>query len=106
MTLAPKYDPKESEARWQSFWEKEGVYRFDPESGREIYSIDTPPPTVSGKLHIGHVFSYTQTEIVARYQRQLGKEVMYPFGFDDNGLPNRSRNDRCEIRWEEALMVL
>lgn len=81
-----KYNAEETEKKLTSFWENEKVYEFDL-NDENIYSIDTPPPTVSGKIHIGHIFSYTQTEIIARYQRMLGKNVFYPFGFDDNGLP-------------------
>ena len=80
------------EARWGARWEAEGVYRFDRGRGRsEVFSIDTPPPTVSGSLHVGHVFSYTQTDCVARYQRMRGREVFYPMGWDDNGLPTERR---------------
>ena len=80
------------EDRWSAQWEKEGTYRFDPTRDRaRVYSIDTPPPTVSGSLHVGHVFSYTQTDIVARYRRMTGKAVFYPIGWDDNGLPTERR---------------
>ncbi len=80
------------EDRWNGAWENQGTYRFDPSKTREeIYSIDTPPPTVSGSLHVGHVFSYTHTDTVARYQRMRGKEVFYPMGWDDNGLPTERR---------------
>ena len=73
-------------------WERDGTYRFDRTKSRDqIYSIDTPPPTVSGSLHVGHVFSYTHTDIVARFQRMRGKEVFYPMGWDDNGLPTERR---------------
>ncbi len=82
-----KYDPLQRESHWRKFWEQKGVYNFDPESDAEIYSIDTPPPTVSGKMHIGHAYSYTQQDLIARYQRMRGKNVFYPFGTDDNGLP-------------------
>jgi valyl-tRNA synthetase len=80
------------EDRWSAWWESEGIYRFDTSRSRaDVYSIDTPPPTVSGSLHVGHVFSYTQTDIVARYQRMTGKAVFYPIGWDDNGLPTERR---------------
>ena len=75
------------EAKWRSIWDEQGTYRFDRSKTRdEVYSIDTPPPTVSGSLHIGHVMSYTHTDTLARYQRMRGREVFYPMGWDDNGL--------------------
>ncbi|MCU0270900.1 MAG: valine--tRNA ligase [Acidimicrobiales bacterium] len=80
------------EARWDAVWEEQGTYRFDRTRNRdEVYSIDTPPPTVSGSLHVGHVFSYTHTDTIARYQRMRGREVFYPMGWDDNGLPTERR---------------
>jgi valyl-tRNA synthetase len=80
------------EAKWIPRWERTGVYRFDRTRPRaEVYAIDTPPPTVSGSLHVGHVFSYTHTDIVARFQRMRGKAVFYPMGWDDNGLPTERR---------------
>src|SRR5690242_11778394 len=80
------------EAKWMAQWEQSGVYRFDRSRSRgEIYSIDTPPPTVSGSLHVGHVFSYTHTDIIARFKRMSGKVVFYPMGWDDNGLPTERR---------------
>jgi len=80
------------EARWAAVWDEQGTYHFDRTKTREqVFSIDTPPPTVSGSLHVGHVFSYTHTDIVARYQRVRGLEVFYPMGWDDNGLPTERR---------------
>ena len=80
------------EARWGERWEAEGTYAFDRTATRaDVFSIDTPPPTVSGSLHVGHIFSYTHTDTVARYQRMQGKAVFYPMGWDDNGLPTERR---------------
>jgi valyl-tRNA synthetase len=80
------------EAKWTPVWESTGVYRFDGSRQRgDVYSIDTPPPTVSGSLHVGHVFSFTHTDVVARFQRMRGKAVFYPMGWDDNGLPTERR---------------
>jgi valyl-tRNA synthetase len=80
------------EAKWGQVWDEEGTYTFRrPDSRDEVFSIDTPPPTVSGSLHVGHVFSYTHTDTVARYQRMRGKQVFYPMGWDDNGLPTERR---------------
>ena len=80
------------EEKWTARWEAEGTYRFDRSRPRdEVYAIDTPPPTVSGSLHVGHVFSFTHTDIVARFQRMRGKAVFYPMGWDDNGLPTERR---------------
>ncbi|WP_156325872.1 valine--tRNA ligase [Nonomuraea sp. SBT364] len=77
---------------WVARWDEQGTYRFDRTSPRErVYAIDTPPPTVSGSLHVGHVFSYTHADIMARHQRMLGKSVFYPIGWDDNGLPTERR---------------
>lgn len=85
--LSKKYNPTESEKKWQDYWKEHDIYKYNPESTKETFSIDTPPPTVSGSIHIGHIFSYTQAEMIARFQRMQGKNVFYPFGFDDNGLP-------------------
>jgi valyl-tRNA synthetase len=80
------------EDKWIARWEAEGTYAFvRPGSRSEVFSIDTPPPTVSGSLHVGHVFSYTHTDLIARYQRMTGKHVFYPIGWDDNGLPTERR---------------
>ncbi|CAN5436307.1 valine--tRNA ligase [soil metagenome] len=80
------------EAKWGDRWEAAGTYRFDRTAERaDVFSIDTPPPTVSGSLHVGHIFSYTHTDTIARYQRMQGKAVFYPMGWDDNGLPTERR---------------
>lgn len=85
--LDKKYNFLEKEEKWLNYWKKNQTYKFKRD-GREVYSIDTPPPTVSGNIHIGHIFSYSQTEMIARYKRLRGYNVFYPFGFDDNGLPS------------------
>ena len=80
------------ERKWSTRWDEQGTYRFNRSAPRDrIFSINTPPPTVSGDLHVGHVFSYTHTDTVARYQRMQGREVFYPMGWDDNGLPTERR---------------
>ena len=78
---------KEIESQILRFWEKEKIYKFNPKSKKKIFSIDTPPPTVSGKMHVGHSFSYSQQDFIARFKRMSSLEVFYPFGTDDNGLP-------------------
>lgn len=85
--LDKKYNFLEKEEKWLNYWKENQTYKFKRD-GREVYSIDTPPPTVSGNIHIGHIFSYSQTEMIARYKRLRGYNVFYPFGFDDNGLPS------------------
>jgi len=79
-------DLKQIEEKWKKYWEKEKIYKFNPNSKKKIYSIDTPPPTVSGNMHMGHAFSYAQQDFIARYKR-MSADVFYPFGTDDNGLP-------------------
>lgn len=86
--LDGKYRFEESEPKWQNYWQERDIYRFEREDVlREIYSIDTPPPTVNGKIHMGHLSSYMHIETVARHHRMKGENVYFPFGFDDNGLP-------------------
>ncbi|WP_121543239.1 valine--tRNA ligase [Candidatus Rickettsia colombianensi] len=82
------YNFTENEKKWQQIWQEKQIYAYNPNvSKEETYVIDTPPPTVSGQLHIGHVYSYTQTDFIVRFQRMIGKNIFYPMGFDDNGLP-------------------
>ena len=96
------------EEKWGAWWEREGTYRFDRSRPRDqVYSIDTPPPTVSGSLHVGHVFSYTHTDIIARFQRMRGQEVFYPMGWDDNGLPTERRvQNYFGVRCDPSLPYL
>ncbi|HTJ72468.1 MAG TPA: valine--tRNA ligase [Actinospica sp.] len=91
--------------KWSKVWADAGTYRFvAPESRERVYSIDTPPPTVSGSLHVGHVFSYTHTDLIARYQRMRGRHVFYPMGWDDNGLPTERRvQNHFGVRCEPSL---
>jgi valyl-tRNA synthetase len=93
------------EAKWQARWEAEGTYRFDPTAPRErVFSIDSPPLTASGTLHVGHVFSYTHTDLIARYQRMRGRTVFYPVGWDDNGLPTERRvENHFGVRCDPSL---
>jgi valyl-tRNA synthetase len=87
-TLEGSYNFQESEKKWQKFWEDNKTYKWNNSEKREnSFVIDTPPPTVSGQLHMGHLFSYTQTDFIARYKRMKGMNIFYPMGFDDNGLP-------------------
>jgi valyl-tRNA synthetase len=92
ITLPEKPALEGLEAKWTERWEALGTYRFDRTRDRaDVFSIDTPPPTVSGSLHVGHVFSFTHTDVIARFQRMRGKAVFYPMGWDDNGLPTERR---------------
>jgi valyl-tRNA synthetase len=82
------YNFTENEKKWQKIWQEKQIYAYDKNIAKEeTYVVDTPPPTVSGQLHIGHVYSYTQTDFIVRFQRMIGKNIFYPMGFDDNGLP-------------------
>lgn len=110
--LQKKYKFNESEQKWQHFWKEQGVYLWNESESREnTYVVDTPPPTVSGQLHIGHVYSYTHTDFVVRYQRMQGKNIFYPIGFDDNGLPTerlveKKKNIRaCNMKREEFVAI-
>jgi len=86
-TIPKRYEAMNVEPKWQQYWEDKRVNSFQPRKGRIVYSIDTPPPTVSGNLHMGHCYSYSQTDFYARFWRMNGRAVFYPMGWDDNGLP-------------------
>ena len=111
--LPKHFDAAEAERRWNERWQAEGVYHWDASLPRErTFVIDTPPPTVSGSLHVGHVFSYTQTDVCARYRRMRGMNVFYPMGWDDNGLPTERRvqnyyHVRCDpkLPYEPGLVL-
>jgi len=86
MELPKTYDPKTVEQKWTQYWHDHNLHAYDPKKS-PVYTIDTPPPTISGKIHIGHAFSYSQQDFLARYQRMKGRNVFFPFGIDNNGLP-------------------
>jgi valyl-tRNA synthetase len=96
VNLGMAYDAKKVEEKIRKFWEKEKIYRFDPKKKGKVYSIDTPPPTVSGDMHIGHAFSYAQQDFIARFHRMALGAVFYPFGTDDNGLPTERLIERIK----------
>jgi valyl-tRNA synthetase len=111
-TLPTHFDSKRAEEKWDAAWTASGIYAYEEGAAREQFVIDTPPPTVSGSLHVGHVFSYTQTDVLARYQRMRGKNVFYPMGWDDNGLPTERRvqnyyHVRCDpqLPYERELLL-
>ena len=85
--MEKRYDFAANEKKWQEYWADNDIYKYDSDSAERVYSIDTPPPTVNGKIHVGHLSSYTHIEIVARHHRMKGEAVYFPFGYDDNGLP-------------------
>jgi valyl-tRNA synthetase len=94
MTIPKQYNPQEAEPRWMERWQQAGIYHFLPDAQGPIYSIDTPPPTVSGNLHLGHVYSYSHPDFIARFWRMRGHRVYYPMGYDDNGLPTERLVER------------
>jgi valyl-tRNA synthetase len=85
--IPKRYESASVEPKWQQFWEEKGVYHFNPDDNRPVYAVDTPPPTVSGDLHLGHCYSYSHPDFYIRFQRMNGKNIFYPMGWDDNGLP-------------------
>jgi valyl-tRNA synthetase len=102
--LGPHFESAPAEEKWSRAWQERGVYRFREQADQPSYVIDTPPPTVSGSLHVGHVLSYTQTDVVARHRRMRGRNVFYPMGWDDNGLPTERRvQNYFHVRCEPAL---
>src|SRR5262245_9042690 len=102
--LGPHFESAPAEEKWSRAWQESGAYRFREDAPGPAYVIDTPPPTVSGSLHVGHVFSYTQTDVVARHRRMRGLNVFYPMGWDDNGLPTERRvQNYYHVRCEPAL---
>ena len=103
MALAKKFDFKKTQERIRAFWDENGIYRFESGAGQPVYSIDTPPPTVSGRLHLGHVYSYSHADFIARFQRMRGHAVFYPMGFDDNGLPTEQLVERTLGRKAEEM---
>jgi valyl-tRNA synthetase len=104
MNIPEKPSLQGLEAKWDAAWEEQGTYRFDRSSPREdVYAIDTPPPTVSGTLHLGSAFGYIQTDAIARFQRMRGAALFYPMGWDDNGLPTERRvQNHFGVRCEPA----
>lgn len=102
MELPKKFDAGEVESRCQQVWNAQAIYAWDSTRGREeTFVVDTPPPTVSGSLHVGHLFSYSHQDFIVRFQRMCGKNIFFPIGWDDNGLPTERRvqnlyNVKCE----------
>lgn len=87
MDMPNKYDAASIEEKWQRYWEEQRLYAWDSSRPREeTFVVDTPPPTVSGSLHVGHMFSYSHQDFIVRYQRMKGKNIFFPIGWDDNGL--------------------
>ena len=90
--LAKHFEAQSAEIRWDEVWQETGIYRWEANRSREeTFVVDTPPPTASGSLHVGHVFSYTQADVMVRYKRMCGMNIFYPMGWDDNGLPTERR---------------
>ncbi len=103
--LPRRYDAAETEGRWERAWREAKLHHYDETRPREeTFVVDTPPPTVSGALHIGHVFSYTQTDVIVRYQRMRGRNIFYPMGWDDNGVPTERRvQNLFHVRCDPSL---
>ncbi len=112
MTFDKKYKPQEKEAEILKFWQKNNINKFDENSNKPIFSIDTPPPTMSGKMHIGHAFSFAQQDFIARFKKMMGYNVFYPFGTDDNGLATEKlvqkakKVDLRRVERKEAVKIV
>src|SRR5690348_15911131 len=94
VSLSKRYEPGKTEPDLRDFWLSAGIYHFHSADPRPVYAIDTPPPTVSGRLHLGHTYSYSHTDFMARFWRMNGYNVFYPMGYDDNGLPTERLLER------------
>ena len=111
MEMQKSYHPQEAEKRWTQRWEKRETYKFDQRSDKPIYSIDTPPPTISGVMHMGHASSFSQQDFIARFRRMQGFNVFYPFGTDDNGLATEKLVQKArgvnlrKAKREEAIKI-
>ena len=112
MAFDKKYIAKEKETQIRKFWEENKIFEFDKNSKKLIFSIDTPPPTMSGKMHIGHAYSFSQQDFIARYKKMNGYEIFYPFGTDDNGLPTEKlvqkakKVDLRRVNRSEAIKIV
>src|SRR5690606_22076098 len=104
-TIAKHFDAEHAQQRWGEAWEARGIYHYDPARPRhETFVVDTPPPTVSGALHVGHVFSYTHTDVIVRQRRTLVQNIFYPMGSCDNGLPTeRHVHSHFHVRCDPSL---
>lgn len=112
MEFPKKYKPKEVEEKWREYWKEENIYRFTPDSGKPVFSIDTPPAYISAEqLHVGHAMSYSQAEFIVRYKRMRGFNIFYPMGFDDNGLPterfveSKYKINKSDIKRDEFIKL-
>ena len=94
MALNKRHDPQTEETRLLAWWTDNEVYHFNPDSPAPVYAVDTPPPSVSGNLHLGHLYSYAHADFFARFRRMRGDNVFYPMGYDDNGLPTERLVER------------
>ena len=97
LTIEMDLDIPAIEAKWKKFWTENDIYDYDTtvRDRNKWFSIDTPPPTISGKMHMGHAFSYPHQDFIARYKRMRGYQVYYPWGFDDNGLPTERYTEKA-----------